>query len=123
MAQEQQKGSEWTEKEGCTGFKYDAGKERYGLIPALPLRELAKLFTSGAVEHPARNWEGGMDFERAYNALQRHAQAFWNGQDYDTDSKAHHMAAVTFWAFALMEMQFRGTGEDTRPYKENLNDA
>lgn len=98
--------------------KYDSDKIRYDLIPALPLQELAKLYTTGAKKYADHNWRLGMDYSRCDSALQRHLHAWRSGQDYDEESKLHHMSAVAFYAMALMEFHMTGTGNDDRYHPE-----
>ena len=100
-----------------TGTKFDLGKPRMDLIPVAPLTALAKLYQTGAQKYADRNWEKGMLYSRLYAALLRHIFAFWNGEDYDPEGQ-HHLDSVTFCAFALREYQFRETGKDDRPYRE-----
>lgn len=98
----------------ATGGEKGVKLERFDLIPVGPLTELATLYGRGALKYDSRNWERGYDWNNSYAALQRHAHLFWAGEDYDnhnddcaedctTHTEAHHMAAVAWHAFALME--------------------
>lgn len=91
---------------------------RYDLIPAIPLDELARLYGVGAEKYAERNWERGYRYSLSFAALQRHAWAFWNGQDIDEGTRRHHLASVVFHCFAMMEYQARGTGTDDRPHRD-----
>lgn len=97
--------------------KYDAGKPRFDLVPAHPLEQLAKLYTKGADKYEENNWLKGFRFGRTFAALQRHAWAWQDGEDIDPETGLSHLAAVAWNAFALMEFQHRGIGEDDRPCK------
>lgn len=57
--------------------------ERYSLIPAGPLEHLARLYGSGAKKYENHQWRKGYEWSKSYDALIRHAQAFWSGQDLD----------------------------------------
>jgi hypothetical protein len=92
-------------------------KERYDLIPTDPLRKLAEVYTLGAKKYEDRNWERGMEWGRLYAALQRHANAWWGGEQRDPNDGQHHLASVTFCAFALMEF------ERTHPELDNRTDT
>ena len=101
-----------------TARKDDAGKPRYSLIPVDALREVAQLFTDGAKKYGDRNWEKGMEYSRVYDALQRHAEAWLEGQDRDQDpngSRQLNMASVAWCAMALISYHLRGVGTDDRP--------
>ena len=105
-----------------TARKDDDGKARYSLIPADALREVAKIYTDGANKYGERNWEKGMKHCRVYDALQRHAQAWLEGQDHDQDSNGSHqlhMASVAWCALTLISYYLRSVGEDDRSDKHN----
>ena len=92
-----------------TGVKHDQGKPDFSLLPPEALFELAKLYTFGAAKYAPRNWELGMDTDRLFAALQRHAWAWKQGEVLDTETQLHHMASVAFCAFALITYWKRGT--------------
>ena len=81
----------------------DAGKARLDLIPVAPLWELALLYQRGAEKYAVDNWRNGTTFRRAFAALLRHAFKWLAGQTRDPETGAHHLAAVAFWRFALIE--------------------
>lgn len=86
-----------------TGAEKGRKDERYDLIPVGPLAELARLYGAGAKKYPPRNWERGYDWSLSYAALQRHANAWWGGEEMDPETGTSHMAAVAWHAFALMQ--------------------
>jgi hypothetical protein len=89
--------------------------ERYDLIPVKPLAEVARHYGIGASKYEARNWERGYNWSLSYAALQRHANLFWSGEDYDQETGTHHLAAVVFHALALMEYENTNPSKDDRP--------
>ena len=97
------------------GLKYDEDKVRYDLIPPYPLEELAKLYTFGAKKYSPRNWEKGLAWSRCFSALMRHAWAFWSGETYDKETGLHHMTAVAFCAFSLVQFNHAHKEFDDRP--------
>lgn len=97
-----------------TGFKYDDGKLRMDLIPPSAIVSLAKALTHGAEKYVDRNWERGLSWGRVYAALQRHLNAWWNGEETDRESKLHHLEhAICNLAF-LIEFQHTHPELDTR---------
>ena len=100
------------------GRKDDIGKLRYDLIPVYPLRRLAEVYTIGSKKYDDRNWEKGLKWGRVYAAMQRHATAFWNGEDLDPEDRQHHLASVAWCAFALMEYQITHPELDDRNKNE-----
>lgn len=82
-----------------TGSRRDtqAGKPRYDLIPALPLRRLADLYARGAEKYGEFNWQKGQPVSRYYASLFRHMQQWAEG-----DATEDHLAAVAWNAFAII---------------------
>lgn len=97
------------------GVKFDAGKDRYELIPPEGPRAVAVILGIGAAKYAARNWEQGMEWSRPYAAIQRHLQAWWGGEDRDPDTGKSHLWHVACNAFFLIAYEARGTGTDDRP--------
>jgi len=85
-----------------SGKKNDQGKLRYDLIPTQPLSFLAWVYTMGATKYEPDNWRKGIKYTRVYAALQRHANAWWEGETFDPDDGQHHLASVAWCAFTLM---------------------
>jgi len=88
---------------------------RYDLIPVNPLAKVALHYGVGAAKYEERNWERGYTWSLSYAALQRHANAFWGGESYDSETATHHLAAVVFHALALMEYEDTNKDKDDRP--------
>jgi hypothetical protein len=87
------------------GVKHDAGKLRFDLLPVEPLRELARVYTIGAAKYADRNWERGLAWGRVFAAMQRHAWAWWGGEQLDPVDGQHHLASVAWCALALIEYE------------------
>lgn len=87
---------------------------RYGLIPTYPLNLVAKLYGAGAAKYEDWNWARGYAWHLSYDAMQRHANAFWSGESIDEETGQHHLAAVVFHAMALMEFERRYPQLDDR---------
>lgn len=97
------------------GQKNDDGKLRYDLIPVYPLELLAGAFTIGGKIYADRDWEKGIKWGRVFAAMLRHAWAWWRGEGYDPKDGQHHLAAVAWCAFALMEYELTHPELDDRP--------
>lgn len=106
---------------GPTGGEKGQKLQRYDLIPVAPLEEVAKVYGSGAAKYSERNWERGYEWSKSYASLQRHLNAFWDGESYDygTDEEPgtgrHHLANAIFHVMALMEFELTSKGLDDRP--------
>lgn len=88
-----------TEKIYYTGAKRDdeVDEFRFDLIPAEPLKRLARIYATGAKQYGERNWEKGMPNNETINHLFGHLIAYQNG-----DRSEDHLAKVAWNAFALM---------------------
>lgn len=100
---------------GDTGGAKGRKLARFDLIPAGPLTAVAEHYGRGAEKYDDRNWERGYDWSLSFGALMRHAWAFWNGEDIDAETGGHHLAAVVFHAFGLMEFGRTHPELDDRP--------
>lgn len=99
-----------------TGAKKQVKKARFDLIPVGPLKRLAEHYGHGASHYEDRNWEKGIDWSDIYAAMMRHATDWWGGEDYDKDG-FHHLVAVAWYAFALLEYEHTHPELDNRPYR------
>lgn len=125
-----------------TGGQKGVKSARFDLIPIGPLTELAEHYGKGALKYANHQWRNGYEWGKSYAALQRHLTAFWGGEDYDTcpadgrgcafetadgepytpaepgtcynHTGSHHMAAVAWHAFALLEFKDRFGQHDDR---------
>jgi hypothetical protein len=84
------------------GFKADAGKPRWTLLPWGPLEEIVKVLTAGALKYAANNWMKVPDAQERYaDALLRHVTARLNGERLDPESGHPHLAhagcCLLFW--------------------------
>jgi len=86
-----------------TGGQKGTKAERFDLIPAGPLRQLAHLYGNGATKYDDRNWERGYDWSLSFAAMQRHLWLFWGGEDIDAEMGLPHLTCAAFHAFALTE--------------------
>lgn len=86
-----------------TGAEKGVKPEALALVPVGPLLKLARHYHQGAKKYSKDNWRGGYEWSKSYEALMRHALAFWDGEDIDEETGSPHMAAVAFHAFALLE--------------------
>jgi len=85
-----------------TGGEKGMKDERHSLIPTEALAQVARHYGIGARKYADHNWRRGYEWSKSYDALQRHAQAFWGGEDIDEETGSPHMAAVAFHALTLL---------------------
>lgn len=117
-------GSETRVTNATTGAQKGAKAAKYNLIPVGALEELAKLYGFGATKYAPRNWERGYELSLSYDALQRHANQWWSGEDIDSETQLSHMASVAWHAFTLYTLLKTHPEMDDRPHvlkDENLD--
>jgi Domain of unknown function (DUF5664) len=100
-----------------TGGQKGLKIHRFDLIPAMPLRELARLYGLGAGKYEERNWELGYPLSLGFSAMQRHAWQWWEGEDYDEEMGTSHLTNVAWHAFALRQLIETHPNFDDRPYR------
>lgn len=87
----------------ATGGEKGSKPARFDLLPSGPLHAVAEHYGKGASKYADHNWRRGYDWSLSFAALQRHALAFWAGEDLDPETESPHLAAVVFHAFSLLE--------------------
>lgn len=110
-----------------TGGQKGVKPERMSLIPVEALEIMGRLYGFGEQKYAAHNWRKGYEWSKSYDSLQRHAGAFWRGEDYDEETGLPHLAGVVFHAFTLMifmqeqpEFDDRFKPEQSKMIQENL---
>lgn len=76
--------------------------------------KVAEVAGFGAEKYAKLNFMKGYDWSLSYDALQRHIQAFWNGQDNDEESEMLHIAHAAWHCLTLISFYERGLGTDDR---------
>jgi hypothetical protein len=101
-----------------TGGQKGQKLERFDLIPAEPLIELARVYGRGAKKYADDNWRKGYSWKLSFGAMMRHAWAFWKGEERD-ELGNHHLACCAWHAFTLMWYSQNNKGTDDRADKPN----
>ena len=113
-------------KDPVTGAEKAEKLARYDLLPVRPLRWLAEHYGKGARKYEDRNWEKGYPWSKSFAAMLRHAWRFWGGEDFDSHTPtcakdctkhtgSHHLTAVAWHAFAMLEFTATHPERDDRP--------
>lgn len=95
--------------------------EELGAIDPRALMALAAVAGFGGRKYARSNYLRGYKWSLSYDALMRHAHAFWSGENIDPESQCRHMASVAWHALALVSFEMHGLGTDDRwiaPVKE-----
>lgn len=85
------------------GKKFDSNKPRWSLLPEGVLTQVVKVLTFGSTKYADNNWKQVEPFrDRYYNAMMRHIEAWWSGEQDDTETKIHHLAHAICCAMFLI---------------------
>jgi hypothetical protein len=99
------------------GYKIDAGKPRYDLIPPEVMHGMAAVLTAGLAKYPERNWEHGLKWCQIFAALQRHSWAWMAGETNDPETGLPHTWHMAACCAMLAATEVRGVGTDDRPQR------
>ena len=90
------------------GRKFDSGKLRYDLIPALAQEEVVKVVTLGAEKYDPENWKRVPEGRRRYYAAaMRHMEAWRKGEKQD-EIGTHHIANAISNLMFILEKELQG---------------
>lgn len=85
------------------GVKFDGGKPRWSLLPPGTLIEVVHVLTAGAKKYSDDDWMKVPDARRRYyDALHRHVEAWWGGEDLDPETERPHLAHAACCLLFLM---------------------
>lgn len=86
------------------------------LVPPSARHFLAEGFADGAQKYGPYNWRDKSVSASVYiSALGRHIDAWWDGEDYATDSKKHHLAHAIACIAIIIDAMTTGNLIDDRP--------
>ncbi|MBS1170601.1 MAG: hypothetical protein H6R01_1519 [Burkholderiaceae bacterium] len=93
------------------GQKFDSGKRRWSLLPAGSVEEAVDVLEIGAAKYSEDNWQRVPNPRtRYYNALMRHINAWWTGEQKDPETGKHHLAHAICCAMFLIWFDINGGG-------------
>jgi hypothetical protein len=78
-----------------TGGQKGVKLERFDLIPAGPLAELALHYGRGARKYDPHQWRKGYEWSKSISALGRHFNDFIDGKDYDVCPESNEGCSLT----------------------------
>jgi hypothetical protein len=108
-----------------TGAQKGQKPEQMSLLPIAALETVARVYAFGTDKYCRNNWRRGYDWHLSYDALLRHVQRFWDGEDLDSESGEPHLAHAVFHALALLTFMDEHQSGDDRyvvPSKEAKNE-
>jgi hypothetical protein len=96
------------------GTKFDSLKPRWSLVPKGVIAQVVDVLTFGAAKYSADNWMYVAP-DKYYNALNRHIDAWRNGEKLDEETGKHHLA------HALCCLMFMLWHDDNKPTAKEFN--
>lgn len=88
------------------------------LVPPSAKHFLALALKDGAGKYGPYNWRDAKISASVYKAAaERHLDAFWDGEDYASDSKVHHLAHAMACMALMLDAMTVGMLNDDRPTK------
>jgi dATP/dGTP diphosphohydrolase/uncharacterized protein DUF4406 len=109
--------AEWRSVDPITGGEKGSKPERFDLIPADVMEELARHYGRGCLKYEDNNWRKGYAWSLSIAALERHLSKFKQRIDVDHDPEVGdfpHLVAVIWHACALLWFQKNQKGTDDR---------
>ena len=98
--------------------KYDQDKPDLSLVPKSLRESAARAFMYGEQKYSRDNWRKGMKWHRLYSALNRHLDAWWDGEVLDPESGLSHLDHAAASLAMLIEHSTKSLGEDPRNGKK-----
>ena len=99
--------------------KFGVQKTQYHYVPSTAIRALADVMKLGASKYGAYNWrDASVSATVYYDAIRRHLDAWFDGEDIDPESGRSHLAHAMACAAICIDAMSVGKFNDDR-YKLN----
>jgi len=102
------------------GDRKNSGKLKWSLVSWTALVPMVEVLMFGASKYSSHNWKKGLKYTEISESLQRHLNAFMEGEDNDPESKLSHIGHILCNAMFLSYMYIFRKDLDDR-YKEDIN--
>lgn len=99
------------------GIRENEGKLKWSLVSWSALAPMVRVLMYGSTKYDAHNWKKGLKYTETCESLQRHLNAFIEGEDDDKESKISHVGHIMCNAMFLSYMFLFRKDLDDR-YKE-----
>lgn len=97
-----------------TGGQKGQKPERFDLLPAEPLEDIARVYGWGAAKYSDDNWRKGYSWKLSFGAMMRHSWSFWRGEDNDRESNLPHLAHAAWHCLTLLWFMRHRRQQDDR---------
>jgi hypothetical protein len=95
------------------GLRYNTGKLKWSLVSWKALAPMVRVLMFGAEKYDDHNWKKGLKYTEITESLQRHLNAFIEGEENDPESKLSHVGHILCNAMFLSYMSM---------YKKDMDD-
>lgn len=116
MSERSESGSNQDLSNPAEAARFDKGKLRMELVPAVAMEALARVFGNGADKYGDFNWQKGLPWLQPYASCMRHMLAWWEGEDNDQESGLPHLYHALANVTMLLEYAKKRKGRDNRLY-------
>lgn len=86
------------------GLRFNTGKLKWSLVSWKALAPMVRVLMFGAEKYDDHNWKKGLKYTEVCESLQRHLNAFIDGEDDDPESKLSHVGHILCNAMFLSYM-------------------
>lgn len=86
------------------GLRYNTGKLKWSLVSWKALGPMVRVLMFGAEKYDDHNWKKGLNWTEILESMQRHMNAFIDGEDDDPESKLSHVGHILCNAMFLSYM-------------------
>jgi hypothetical protein len=100
--------------------RYNEGKIKWSLVSWKSLEPMVKVLMFGANKYSANNWKKGLKYSEVTESLQRHLNAFMEGENDDPESKLSHVGHILCNAMFLSYMYLFKKDMDDRYVDKNI---
>ena len=104
-----------------SGDRFNNRKLKWSLVSWKALEPMVEVLMFGAKKYDSWNWAKGLKYTEICESLQRHLNAFIQGEDDDQESKLSHVGHILCNAMFLSYMYLFKKDFDDRYKDENIN--
>tara|TARA_R110000822_G_scaffold302649_2_gene426968 strand:+ start:20102 stop:20422 length:321 start_codon:yes stop_codon:yes gene_type:complete len=102
------------------GERKNEGKLKWSLVSWRALEPMVSVLMFGAAKYAPNNWKQGLKYTEICESLQRHLNAFIDGEENDPESKIAHVGHILCNAMFLSYMFLFKKDMDDRHVDKNL---
>ena len=105
-----------------SGDRLNAGKLKWSLVSWKALEPMVRVLAFGASKYDDHNWKKGLKYTEVCESLQRHLNAFIDGENNDPESKLSHVGHILCNAMFLSYMSMFRKDMDDRFIDSNFKE-